>query len=134
MFSINLNCCFILSLQSTRGKFCEFTEEFVNPHYKYKLAESGKDWYIGFKKNGKPIKATRRRKTDDSCFRFRKSPPKQACTPSSGPKVDMCNFFQLESYKSLSKGKSRRDNKHQGGKKIRHPGRHVGRRGHRKNG
>ncbi|XP_045189297.2 fibroblast growth factor 18-like isoform X2 [Mercenaria mercenaria] len=107
-----------------KSKLCQFKEEYSDDKFytHYKTADTTKDWYLGFKKNGKPLKGTdinRFNVRNEDCFKFQKlhqnrTSETQVCPPGqgNGPKgVNFCdnNFLNLVKPK---RNRVRHDNKH----------------------
>jgi len=103
-------------------EYCEFIEEYSpdKKHMTYRTAVRNRNWYLGFKKNGKPIKGKptspfAKRSKRENCYAFMKFPmPARLCRPrpGDGPNVNMCNV----SFRNRFPGTERR--------RIRHPRSH----------
>lgn len=104
-----------------KSKRCQFREEYSDDktYTQYRTADTTSNWYLGFKKNGKPLKGTDRYIKDEDCFKFQKLHPsrtsgKTICPPGTGngPEgVDFCDKKILDIFKP-PKNKLRHDSKH----------------------
>ncbi|XP_060602337.1 fibroblast growth factor 18-like isoform X2 [Ruditapes philippinarum] len=111
-----------------KSKRCQFKEEYSDDKYThYKTADATKDWYLGFKKNGKPLKGTDINSfnvRNQDCFKFQKLHPTRTseetiCPPGNGdgPKsVNFCGNHILDLIKpetqTPANNRVRHDNKH----------------------
>ena len=115
-------CSIIFFQKNGRKRGCEFKEEYTeNKSYTlFKSAERG-NWYLGFRKNGKPLKGIAvQDKSKEECFKFQKlsklpsrgSSKRRKCKRKNGPAgVDFCHeTFQniINSGRKIRHSKSHR--------------------------
>lgn len=110
-----------------RMKGCEFKEEYSSDGaMQYRLADKDRMIYLGFNKDGRPLKGTNiYNKNKQNCFKFTKMPadPKRGCATigtGNGPAVSYCSFYN----KMYSKDKRKQTK----ARKIRHSKSHKQRR------
>lgn len=106
-----------------KSKLCQFKEEYSdnNKYTHYRTADTTERFYLGFKKNGKPLKGTRKetnRKNED-CYKFQKVYPnrtsvKPVCPPGTGNGPEGVNFCDnnLLNIVKQDRNKIRHDSKH----------------------
>lgn len=104
-----------------RTRYCEFYEKYSDgeTHTQYKTAVPNQDWYLGFRKNGKPMKGTRRRKKDKSCINFQKDPNKKQnmCIVQNGiyPPLNICKpLFKVNKVRHSESHRRRRSDRPKG--------------------
>ena len=103
---------------------CEFKEEYTeNRSYTLYRSAHKPNWYLGFKKNGRPLKVTAiHKKSKEGCFKFQKlsSLPTQSrtenkrkkCKRKNGPPgIDFCQFLRKQQNSIKTSGRKIRHSK-----------------------
>ena len=118
----NVCVSFCILQKHGRDPGCEFKEEYTeNRSYTLYRSAHKPNWYLGFKKSGRPLKVTAiHKKSKEDCFKFQKLsrlPTKsrsdnnrKKCKRKNGPPgVDFCQFLRKH-----------KDSIKTSGRKIRH--------------
>lgn len=128
LVKLNINIFFCIFQRKFKSLRCQFKEEYSKDKYThYKTADATKDWYLGFNKNGKPLKGTdinnKFNVKNQDCFKFQKlhqtRTSGQAICPGNGDgpeRVNFCDNHILNMLKQNSsvraKNRKRHDSNH----------------------